>query len=125
MPYFDPSRPMPEDAPVMRMEAMRGFYPLAVMQAIERHRVTHMFLPPTAVYMLLAEPTVRTADLSSLEYISYAGAPMSVPAASTRRFWSKGTVTRSTASPVPSRSASFHSRPATAPSAALSSSVIV
>jgi acyl-CoA synthetase (AMP-forming)/AMP-acid ligase II len=37
-----------------------------------------MFLPPTAVYMLLAEPTVRTADLSSLEYISYAGAPMSL-----------------------------------------------
>jgi len=54
------------------------FEPGAVVQAIERHRVTYMFLPPTAVYMLLAEPTVRTADLSSLEYISYAGAPMSV-----------------------------------------------
>ena len=49
-----------------------------VIAAIERHRVTYMFLPPTAVYMLLAEPTVRTADLSSLEYISYAGAPMSL-----------------------------------------------
>ena len=49
-----------------------------VIAAIERHRVTYMFLPPTAIYMLLAEPSVRTADLSSLEYISYAGAPMSL-----------------------------------------------
>ncbi|MCK9542993.1 MAG: AMP-binding protein, partial [Novosphingobium sp.] len=49
-----------------------------VIRAIERHRVTYMFLPPTAVYMLLAEPGVREADLSSLEYISYAGAPMSL-----------------------------------------------
>ena len=54
------------------------FDPRAVIDAIERHRVTYMFLPPTAVYMLLAEPGVRQADLSSLEYISYAGAPMSL-----------------------------------------------
>jgi acyl-CoA synthetase (AMP-forming)/AMP-acid ligase II len=53
------------------------FDPAAVIAAIERHRVTYMFLPPTAVYMLLAEPTLATADVSSLEYISYAGAPMS------------------------------------------------
>ena len=49
-----------------------------VIDAIERHRVTYMFLPPTAIYMLLAHPRSRTADFSSLEYISYAGAPMSV-----------------------------------------------
>lgn len=49
-----------------------------VIAAIARHRVTYMFLPPTAIYMLLAEPGVRDADLSSLEYISYAGAPMSL-----------------------------------------------
>lgn len=49
-----------------------------VIDAIERERVTYMFLPPTAVYMLLAHPRVREADLSSLEYISYAGAPMSL-----------------------------------------------
>ncbi|VWX47321.1 class I adenylate-forming enzyme family protein [Novosphingobium sp. 9U] len=54
------------------------FEPPMVLQAIERHRVTYMFLPPTAIYMLLAEPGVREADLSSLEYISYAGAPMSL-----------------------------------------------
>jgi fatty-acyl-CoA synthase len=54
------------------------FDPPVVIEAIEKHRVTYMFLPPTAVYMLLAEPRVRTADLSSLEYVSYAGAPMSL-----------------------------------------------
>jgi len=49
-----------------------------VVRAIERHRVTYMFLPPTAIYMLLAEPAARAADFSSLEYVSYAGAPMSL-----------------------------------------------
>jgi acyl-CoA synthetase (AMP-forming)/AMP-acid ligase II len=54
------------------------FEPAAVLDAIERHRVTYMFLPPTAIYMLLAHPGVRGRDFSSLEYISYAGAPMSL-----------------------------------------------
>ncbi|UVO52006.1 AMP-binding protein [Sphingomonas sp. SUN019] len=55
-----------------------AFDPGAVLDAIELHRVTYMFLPPTAIYMLLAHPDVRRRDLSSLEYISYAGAPMSL-----------------------------------------------
>lgn len=54
------------------------FDPVAVLDAIAKHRVTYMFLPPTAVYMLLAVPNARDYDLSSLEYISYAGAPISV-----------------------------------------------
>ena len=54
------------------------FEPTAVLDAIETHRVTYMFLPPTAIYMLLGEPGVRARDLLSLEYISYAGAPMSL-----------------------------------------------
>jgi fatty-acyl-CoA synthase len=54
------------------------FDPAAVIDAIQRHRVTYLFLPPTAIYMLLAEPGVRGADFSSLEYLSYAGAPMSL-----------------------------------------------
>jgi acyl-CoA synthetase (AMP-forming)/AMP-acid ligase II len=49
-----------------------------VITAIGHYRVTYMFLPPTAIYMLLSTPGVRDADFSSLEYISYAGAPMSV-----------------------------------------------
>lgn len=53
------------------------FEPQAVLEAVERHRVSYMFLPPTAIYMLLSHSGVRDFDLSSLEYISYAGAPMS------------------------------------------------
>ncbi|HUK01591.1 MAG TPA: AMP-binding protein [Steroidobacteraceae bacterium] len=56
-----------------------GFDPVRVMQAIERHRVTHMFLPPTAIYRLLAHPDVRRYDYSSLRYFNYASAPMAVP----------------------------------------------
>ncbi len=55
-----------------------GFEPKAVMQAIEEHRVTHLFLPPTAIYRLLAHPEVRFHDYSSLRYFTYASAPMSV-----------------------------------------------
>jgi acyl-CoA synthetase (AMP-forming)/AMP-acid ligase II len=54
------------------------FDPADVIAAIARHRVTYMFLPPTAIYMLLAHPGVGEADFSSLQYISYAGAPMSL-----------------------------------------------
>jgi acyl-CoA synthetase (AMP-forming)/AMP-acid ligase II len=54
------------------------FEPQPVIDAIEKHRVSYMFLPPTAIYMLLSHPGVRDADFSSLQYISYAGAPMSL-----------------------------------------------
>ncbi len=55
-----------------------GFDAKAVMEAIERHKVTHLFLPPTAIYMLLAHPDLRKHDYSSLDYFIYAAAPMSV-----------------------------------------------
>jgi acyl-CoA synthetase (AMP-forming)/AMP-acid ligase II len=55
-----------------------GFEPAAVMQAIEQHRVTHLFLPPTAIYRLLAHPAVRGHDYSSLRYFTYSSAPMSI-----------------------------------------------
>lgn len=57
---------------------MKHFDAGQVLHAISHHRVTHMFLPPTAVYMLLAENGVRSHDYSSLEYFIYAAAPMSV-----------------------------------------------
>ena len=53
-----------------------GFDPVAVMHAIEEHRVTHLFLPPTAIYRLLAHPDVRRCDYSSLRHFTYASAPM-------------------------------------------------
>ncbi|HYE52558.1 MAG TPA: AMP-binding protein [Azospirillaceae bacterium] len=52
--------------------------PLAVMEAIERHRVTTLFLPPTVIYMMLAHGRVRDFDYSSLRQFVYAAAPMSV-----------------------------------------------
>jgi acyl-CoA synthetase (AMP-forming)/AMP-acid ligase II len=45
---------------------------------IERHRVTHTFLPPTVIYMVLGHPSLGTADLSSLQCFWYGAAPMSV-----------------------------------------------
>ena len=45
---------------------------------IGRHRVTHTFLPPTLIYMLLAHPgAARRTDLSSLQCFWYGAAPMS------------------------------------------------
>ncbi|MCC2656789.1 MAG: o-succinylbenzoate--CoA ligase [Panacagrimonas sp.] len=49
-----------------------------VMHAIEEEKVTHLFLPPTAIYVLLAHPDIRKHDYSSLEAFIYAAAPMSV-----------------------------------------------
>jgi acyl-CoA synthetase (AMP-forming)/AMP-acid ligase II len=51
--------------------------PTAVLDAIEQHKITHLFLPPTLLYMLLAEPNVRARDYSSLKHMSIAAAPTS------------------------------------------------
>src|SRR5439155_20637256 len=56
---------------------MPKFDAVAVMRHIEAHRVTHMFLPPTAFYALLTEPKVREFDHSSLRVLILSGAPMS------------------------------------------------
>src|SRR3954465_4249293 len=44
---------------------------------IERERITHTFLPPTLIYMLLAHADLRATDLSSLQCFWYGAAPMS------------------------------------------------
>jgi fatty-acyl-CoA synthase len=44
---------------------------------VERHRVTHTFLPPTLIYMVLAHPALDATDLSSLQCFWYGAAPMS------------------------------------------------
>ncbi|MGH3211997.1 MAG: acyl-CoA synthetase [Trebonia sp.] len=43
----------------------------------ERHAVTHAFLPPTLIYLLLDHPALPSADLSSLRCLWYGAAPMS------------------------------------------------
>jgi len=49
----------------------------AVLQQIEQHRVTHLFLPPTAFYALLAHPEVKKRDHSSLKLLLLAASPVS------------------------------------------------
>jgi acyl-CoA synthetase (AMP-forming)/AMP-acid ligase II len=48
-----------------------------LLDSIERGRITRLFLPPTAIYALLADPGVRGRDYSSLRHFLYAAAPMS------------------------------------------------
>lgn len=52
--------------------------PMAVLDAIERHHVTELFLPPTVIYRLLETPGVEQRDYSSLRYLIYTSAPMSI-----------------------------------------------
>ena len=47
------------------------------LRLIETRRVTHTFLPPTLIYMLLEHPTLATTDRSSLQCFWYGAAPMS------------------------------------------------
>jgi acyl-CoA synthetase (AMP-forming)/AMP-acid ligase II len=44
---------------------------------IERHRVTHTFLPPTLIYLLLDHPGLAGTELTSLQCLWYGAAPMS------------------------------------------------
>jgi acyl-CoA synthetase (AMP-forming)/AMP-acid ligase II len=57
---------------IMRAPDVGGFIRLA-----EQHRVTHTFLPPTLIYMVLGHPDLDPADLSSLQCFWYGAAPMS------------------------------------------------
>lgn len=44
---------------------------------VERHRVTHTFLPPTLIYMLLQHEKLRSTRLDSLQCFWYGAAPIS------------------------------------------------
>lgn len=56
---------------------MQKFDTALVLENIERFRVTHLFLPPTALYALLAHPDVTKFDYSSLRVFLLAGSPVS------------------------------------------------
>ena len=47
------------------------------LNLIERCRITHTFLPPTLIYMLLQHPQLATTQLDSLQCFWYGAAPMS------------------------------------------------
>lgn len=52
--------------------------PLSILQDIEEHGVTHLFLPPTILYMMLAHGDVGKYDYSSLEHFIVGAAPTSL-----------------------------------------------
>ena len=57
---------------IMRSPDVGGFLAL-----VERHRVTHTFLPPTLIYMVLGAEALDATDLASLQCFWYGAAPMS------------------------------------------------
>ena len=57
---------------IMRAPDVGGF-----LEHVERHRVTHTFLPPTLIYMVLAHERLDATDLESLQCFWYGAAPMS------------------------------------------------
>lgn len=52
--------------------------PDVILPAIQDDRITELFLPPTVVYRLLEVLAQKHFDTSSLRYLMYAAAPMSV-----------------------------------------------
>ncbi|WP_322920126.1 acyl-CoA synthetase [Nocardioides renjunii] len=57
---------------IMRTPDVEGF-----LRLVEAHGVTHTFLPPTLIYMVLGSPSLDSTDLSSLQCFWYGAAPMS------------------------------------------------
>ncbi|MBW5486842.1 AMP-binding protein [Streptomyces bambusae] len=55
----------------------RGFDPGEVLAAIERERITHIWLLPPQLYQLLDHPALAGTDLSSLRRLAYGGCPAS------------------------------------------------
>ena len=77
--------PMTHAAGVLALCAMAGggtnvllskVSPELILDAIEQHRISHLYLPPTLVYALLDHPGVRARDFSSLRYLLIAASPI-------------------------------------------------
>lgn len=54
-----------------------GFEPTAVLDMVQRHGVTDMFLVPTMIQMLIDHPDFASYDLSTLRRFCYGGSPIS------------------------------------------------
>ena len=59
------------------MFVLPAFEAGAVLEAIERHRITSVMLVPSMIYALLDHPNFATTDLSSLETVFYGASAMS------------------------------------------------
>ncbi|MEH6580831.1 MAG: AMP-binding protein [Halioglobus sp.] len=57
---------------------MSSTSPPDIADAIEQHQITHLFLPPTVLYMLLALPDIKARDYSSLQHFLVGAAPTSL-----------------------------------------------
>ena len=57
---------------------MRELDPNAVIELIQKHKITHGFLVPVALQFMLMMPSVETADFSSLELMVYGASPISL-----------------------------------------------
>ena len=56
----------------------RTFDPVAILQTVERERITQIHLAPTMVQAVLDVPDNERYDLSSLRTLNYAAAPMPI-----------------------------------------------
>ncbi|NBC36696.1 AMP-binding protein [Novosphingobium sp. FSY-8] len=54
-----------------------GFDAERVLATIEQYRISHMYLPPTALYQCLSSPAIGAHDYSSLRIFLLAGSPCS------------------------------------------------
>ncbi len=52
-----------------------GFDADVILSLIEKEKITHLFLPPTAVYGLMAHPRTKQTDFSSLQCFIVGAAP--------------------------------------------------
>lgn len=57
---------------------MRQADPAGIAHAIGIYGVTHLFLPPTVLYMMLALPEIREGDFSTLQHFLVGAAPSSL-----------------------------------------------
>lgn len=55
---------------------LKRFDAEVVLRTIESERITHVFLPPTIVYMLMTHPLVGKVDLASLKVMMVGAAPI-------------------------------------------------
>lgn len=60
-----------------RTVVLRDVDPVAILDAIDVHRVTNMLVVPAVVRMLLDSPGIATADLSSLRIVVFGASPIS------------------------------------------------
>lgn len=59
-----------------RSVIVRDIDPIHLLQLIEKERVTEMFVVPAVLMLLLATPSLRTTDLSSLRVVFYGASPI-------------------------------------------------